>query len=540
MRKGSSKLTRRIELTENEHRKLARISRKCSAPYREVIRAKIVLMANRGLSHREIARRLNLGRNNVRSWIRRYLLFQQEELLPQSNKRAPETDQRITRLLAILSDQLKQSEPTAALSRLAITYRKHYGISLSKSSISRLINKSEELMRLRHEIKSLPVMQPETYGKILTPTERQKLNRTARHWTAPHHEVMRAKIVLLADQGLSHQEISRRLDLDRKIVSKWKRRYLLDRTVRSRPKMRPISTQRKEAREQRRKRILDILHDRPSAHGINRASWSLDALSAAYRKRYDENMSRTFVHRLIKVSGYSFKKARRVLTSPDPDYREKVELLLKTLRALGPDEYLFFIDEMGPLRMKKYGGRSHVPKHQVTTFPQVQSHKGAITMSAALNATKNQITWLYSQAKDTQAMIDLIEILFNQYHDAKRIYVTWDAASWHRSAGLLEWLDIFNSETKTNHAGPSITLLPLPRSAQFLDVIEAVFSGLKRAVIHHSDYSSTTEMKGAISKHFCDRNAHFELNPKRAGKKIWEIDFFEDCENIKSGTYREW
>ena len=147
---------------------------------------------------------------------------------------------------------------------------------------------------------------------------------------------------------------------------------------------------------------------------------------------------------------------------------------------------------------------------------------------------------LYSQAKDTQAMIDLIEILFNQCHDAKKLYLTWDAASWHRSSALLEWLDVFNSETKTNQAGPSIILLPLPRSAQFLDVIEAVFSGLKRAVIHHSDYSNKSEMKLAISKHFCDRNTHFRMNPKRAGKKIWEIDFFEDFNNIKSGTYREW
>jgi len=199
-----------------------------------------------------------------------------------------------------------------------------------------------------------------------------------------------------------------------------------------------------------------------------------------------------------------------------------------------------FIDEMGPLRVKKYGGRSHVPKHQTSTFPQIQSHKGAITMSAALNATKNQVTWLYSQAKDTQAMIDLIEILFNQYYLAKQIFITWDAASWHRSSALLEWLDTFNSETKTSRAGPIITLVPLPRSAQFLDVIEAVFSGLKRAVIHHSDYASKVDMKTAISKHFCDRNGYFEKNPKRAGKKMWEIDFFEDIDNIKSGTYREW
>jgi hypothetical protein len=82
--------------------------------------------------------------------------------------------------------------------------------------------------------------------------------------------------------------------------------------------------------------------------------------------------------------------------------------------------------------------------------------------------------------------------------------------------------------------------IPLPVSSQFLDVIEAVFSGMKRAVIHHSDYRSVHEMKDAISRHFVERNGYFRENPRRAGKKIWEIDFFTEQENIRSGNYRQW
>jgi len=73
-----------------------------------------------------------------------------------------------------------------------------------------------------------------------------------------------------------------------------------------------------------------------------------------------------------------------------------------------------------------------------------------------------------------------------------------------------------------------------------LDVIEAVFSGMKKAAIHHSDYQSANEMKTAISRHCVERNNYFRDNPKRAGKKIWEIDFFQDMESLNSGNYREW
>ena len=47
-------------------------------------------------------------------------------------------------------------------------------------------------------------------------------------------------------------------------------------------------------------------------------------------------------------------------------------------------------------------------------------------------------------------------------------------------------------------------------------------------------------MKAAISRHFRERNEFFRLNPKRAGKKIWELDFFQDYGHIRSGNYREW
>ena len=137
-------------------------------------------------------------------------------------------------------------------------------------------------------------------------------------------------------------------------------------------------------------------------------------------------------------------------------------------------------------------------------------------------------------------MVDLIEILFNQHPSIARIYLTWDAASWHSSSSLIEWLDLFNAQTEESACGPVIELVPLPTSSQFLDVLEAVFSGMKRAVVHHSDYQSEGELKTAIPGHFVERNAFFKQNPKRAGNKIWEVDFFQDANNLRSGNYREW
>jgi hypothetical protein len=293
--------------------------------------------------------------------------------------------------------------------------------------------------------------------------------------------------------------------------------------------------------ELRVKQLTEIIHHRPIDFGINRSNWNLASLAKVLKEKYGETISRTTVMRTLNKTNFNLKKARRVLTSPDPNYREKVELLLSTLQSLGPKEMFFFIDEMGPLQVKKYGGaRTYVEKGNTSTFPQKQNSKGSIILTGALSATTNQVTWMYGDAKDTSAMIDIIEVLYNQHYDMSKLYITWDAVSWHSSNELIEWLDDFNKNSNSNGNGPSIEFVPLPSCSQFLDVIESVFSGMKRAVIHHSDYKSPGEMKTAISRHFDERNEYFKDNPKRVGKKIWEVDFFQDYENIKSGNYREW
>jgi Winged helix-turn helix len=61
----------------------------------------------------------------------------------------------------------------------------------------------------------------------LTNEERGLLEHRARKYTSPYCEVIRAKIVLLAAEGLGNDVIASRLDLPRQIVSKWRKRFCL-------------------------------------------------------------------------------------------------------------------------------------------------------------------------------------------------------------------------------------------------------------------------------------------------------------------------
>lgn len=61
---------------------------------------------------------------------------------------------------------------------------------------------------------------------VLTQEERELLGRAARKYTAPYRDVIRAKMVLLAADGLDNRQIGNRLDLPRQIVSKWRKRFV--------------------------------------------------------------------------------------------------------------------------------------------------------------------------------------------------------------------------------------------------------------------------------------------------------------------------
>ncbi len=93
---------------------------------------------------------------------------------------------------------------------------------------------------------------------------------------------------------------------------------------------RPIATHAEDPEITRH--ILELLHQKPTSFGITRTSWTQRTLIQAYRTSYGATISRCGVTRLLTNAGYAWRKARRVLTSPDPDYRDKVELLLKTIR----------------------------------------------------------------------------------------------------------------------------------------------------------------------------------------------------------------
>ena len=207
--------------------------------------------------------------------------------------------------------------------------------------------------------------------------------------------------------------------------------------------------------------MFEVLHSPPSAHDINRTTWKMDDLRTVLMDR-GVDLSRETIRAIIRDAGYRWRKAREVLTSNDPEYREKLKRMTAVLSALKPGERFFSIDEFGPFAVKMKGGRVLAGPGEVPIVPQFQKSKGKLIMTAALELSTNQVTHFYSTEKNTGEMLKLIDRLLDQYAGCDQLYLSWDAASWHDSHALHARVAEINAGTYRTGRDPAGGVRPPP------------------------------------------------------------------------------
>ena len=348
----------------------------------------------------------------------------------------------------------------------------------------------------------------------------------------------RALTVLASKRGISARATNRILGVARQSFAKYGALYKergTDGLV-----IRKQASNRKVDSRPLQQAVFALLHEPPANYGINRTTWKMEDLKRILA-RNGYPACPEVIRQITKRAGYRWRKARIVLTSRDPEYRSKLDNIQSILSRLRSDELFFSIDEFGPFAVKTKGGRSLVAPGETRVVPQWQKSKGCLILTAALELSTNQVTHFYSKKKNTDEMIKLMDILVHKYADRKRLFLSWDAASWHISTRLHEHIENHN-RTYCDGGRPQVQAAPLPSGAQFLNVIESIFSGMARAIIHNSDYPSLEGAQAAIDRYFSTRNERFSQNPRRAGKKIWgderELAVFSPSNNCKDPRYQ--
>lgn len=141
----------------------------------------------------------------------------------------------------------------------------------------------------------------------------------------------RARVIWLsAIKHLKAPEIAEIVDLHLNKVRKYIRRFNRIGIIGLYQK---LSTGRPpEIKSQQKKKIIRLLKTKPSTFGLSLSSWSLRELAkTAQKEKIVKNISHMHLWRIIKEQGYSYKRSKRWITSPDPEYELKKTILKRSL-----------------------------------------------------------------------------------------------------------------------------------------------------------------------------------------------------------------
>ena len=190
---------------------------------------------------------------------------------------------------------------------------------------------------------------------VLSDADRKVLEERARAYTLPHAEVVRAKIVLLAANGVANTVIAERLDVHVDVVSRWRKRFcekgidgLADRKRSGRPRVFAAEVVAE---------VKAMACAPPSEREVPLSRWSSAELAAQARAEgLVASVSASTVRRWLAADAIKPWQFRSWIFPRDPDFAAKAGRVLDLYERvwdgedLGENEYVISADEKSQLQ----------------------------------------------------------------------------------------------------------------------------------------------------------------------------------------------
>jgi transposase len=327
------------------------------------IRKSIILAASSSLSKTELASHLNISRSTLRKYA---LSFKQSLLsLPQIEQLS---NAELGRRLSVVKMERTRSNKhidfcnnvTDIHARLLtekislLTIWRQYAAT---GSVPYKYSQFSAMYRLWCEANNIKRFPKNT--KYLNMVRKSDVS-TLKDWKHSRNRYLweRSTAIQEISSGEALVNVCSKIERSSKTTKKWFEIYNSEglAALASQKKMQSRCTQNMMLEQG--ERLIKLIHEPPRLHEISRTSRSLATLSTIYEKTCGRAVSKSTISDFFKNGGYKFKKAKKTRTSCDPNFREKLELIKKTLSELTNDEKFFSIDEFGPFSVKIRGGRA--------------------------------------------------------------------------------------------------------------------------------------------------------------------------------------
>jgi transposase len=320
----------------------------------------------------------------------------------------------------------------------------------------------------------------------LPDADRAELERRARCYTAPHAAVVRAKIVLLAAQGMGNTVIAARLDVHVGVVSRWRKRFaeegmsgLADRQRSGRPRVFAAAV------------VLEVKAmacEPPEDRDVPQSRWSASDLAAqAVEEGLVESVARSTVQRWLDADAIRPWRYRSWIFPRDPGFAVKAGRVLDLYQRiwdgaeLGEDEYVISTDEKSQLQIlsRCHPGLPPAPGRAGRVEFEYQRH-GTVAYMAAYDVHRAHLMGRVEPTTGIAPFTALVNQVMTAepYASARRVFWVADNGSSHRGQASID---------RMAAAWPNAVLVHLPVHASWLNQVEVVFSVIQRKVVKPSD-----------------------------------------------------
>jgi transposase len=322
---------------------------------------------------------------------------------------------------------------------------------------------------------------------VLNDEERGELETRVRRRKSSHGSAMRARIVLLAAEGLTNNAIANKLDISRLTVGTWRRRFAKKRLDGLDDEPRP-GAPRKIGDDKIAEVVTKTLETMPQ----DATHWSRRSMARA------SGVSVTSVHRIWGAFGLQPHRVETFKLSSDPMFVEKVRDIVG-LYLDPPDRALVLcVDEKSQIQaLDRTQPLLPMRPGQVERRTHDYTRHGTTTLFAALDVKVGKVIGKCMprhRAHEFRKFLDEIEKNVPADLD---IHIVMDNASSHKTKLIRNWF------AKRPRWHRHFT----PTSSSWINQVERFFALLSEQQIKRSAHRSTADLEAAINTYIQTRNA---------------------------------
>jgi transposase len=322
----------------------------------------------------------------------------------------------------------------------------------------------------------------------LTEADRVELTRLVRSGRTSVRLAQRARIVLLAAQGLQNKQIAAQLGIGRVQVGRWRERYLqagmagIERDLpRGAP---PVKVDVAK--------LVELTTQRTPAAATH---WSTRKMAA------ELGVAPSTVWRHWQSHGLKPHIVRGFKVSRDPQFVEKLEDIVGLYMAPPEHALVLCCDEKSQVQaLDRTQPGLPLKKGRAQTMTHDYKRHGTTTLFAALNVLDGQIIGQCQPRHTHVEWLKFLRRIDRQTPPDKTLHLIVDNYATHKHAKVQAWL--------ARH--PRFHMHFTPTSASWLNMVERFFRDITTARLRRGVFTSVAELEAAIHAYVACHNA----NPK--------------------------